>query len=429
MGTYVNGIYNPAIDESGWGDELNDLLAKLGETYINPMLAPYGAVGNGSTDDNTALHNALTAATGGTLTLPPRVFSYSSTLVLPDSTKIVGSGARTVGASSGGTVLKYTGSGAAIQASNTEQSSVSDLQINCTNNTSTVIGIEFLDPVVLSLWQNIVLKGPSTSNGAAIKFSGQSSCTCHNHFDTFEISTWKEGIVMSGFANANQFDNGAILGIGSGYAIDLDKRGTDTLGGADNLFNRIEIDGSTTNGIHIDNSASGNVFVKCAEDGVTTVGVLIGSNGTCTHNNFIACNISPTYTDNQTNQKNLLIGCRGSGIPSTSEGIMIGNAGIYWSSTDQLKTDDSFMVGGEVQIGPYVGGLHGSQGLGVFGNSEFSGNLALGAALDHNGTTVGFFGTNPTTKPTVTGSRGSNAALQSLLTALAGLGLIVDSSS
>lgn len=42
---------------------------------------------------------------------------------------------------------------------------------------------------------------------------------------------------------------------------------------------------------------------------------------------------------------------------------------------------------------------------------------------------VGFYNTTPAAKPTVTGSRGGNAALASLLTALAGLGLITDSSS
>jgi hypothetical protein len=42
---------------------------------------------------------------------------------------------------------------------------------------------------------------------------------------------------------------------------------------------------------------------------------------------------------------------------------------------------------------------------------------------------LGFFGATPASKPTVTGSRGGNAALASLLTALAGLGLIVDNSS
>ena len=42
---------------------------------------------------------------------------------------------------------------------------------------------------------------------------------------------------------------------------------------------------------------------------------------------------------------------------------------------------------------------------------------------------IGFFGSGGTTHPTVTGSRGGNAALASLLTALAGLGLIIDGTS
>jgi hypothetical protein len=52
-----------------------------------------------------------------------------------------------------------------------------------------------------------------------------------------------------------------------------------------------------------------------------------------------------------------------------------------------------------------------------------------GDELLHSGTKVGFYGTTPATKPTVTGSRGGNAALGSLLTQLASLGLLTDSSS
>lgn len=50
-------------------------------------------------------------------------------------------------------------------------------------------------------------------------------------------------------------------------------------------------------------------------------------------------------------------------------------------------------------------------------------NLAMGS------NTMGFYGTTPVVKPTVTGSRGGNAALASLLTALAGQGLLTDSST
>ena len=42
---------------------------------------------------------------------------------------------------------------------------------------------------------------------------------------------------------------------------------------------------------------------------------------------------------------------------------------------------------------------------------------------------VGFYGAAPIAKPAVTGSRGANAALASLLTQLAALGLITDSST
>jgi hypothetical protein len=43
--------------------------------------------------------------------------------------------------------------------------------------------------------------------------------------------------------------------------------------------------------------------------------------------------------------------------------------------------------------------------------------------------TIGAFGATPIVRPTVTGSRGGNAALASLLTALANLGWIIDSTT
>jgi hypothetical protein len=61
----------------------------------------------------------------------------------------------------------------------------------------------------------------------------------------------------------------------------------------------------------------------------------------------------------------------------------------------------------------------------------------LSSSLQGNGTTriqadgtgLGFFGATTAAKPTVTGSRGSNAALTSLLSALNTLGLLTDSST
>lgn len=42
---------------------------------------------------------------------------------------------------------------------------------------------------------------------------------------------------------------------------------------------------------------------------------------------------------------------------------------------------------------------------------------------------IGFYNTNPIAKPTITGSRGGNAALTSLLTQLNALGLVTDSTT
>ncbi len=56
-------------------------------------------------------------------------------------------------------------------------------------------------------------------------------------------------------------------------------------------------------------------------------------------------------------------------------------------------------------------------------------NFFIGSNLRHFGTGLGFYSAAAAAKPTVTGPRGSNAALTSLLTALATLGLITDSTS
>lgn len=59
--------------------------------------------------------------------------------------------------------------------------------------------------------------------------------------------------------------------------------------------------------------------------------------------------------------------------------------------------------------------------------AAFQENLRLGS--DGSAAMTGFFGATPAVKPTVTGSRGGNAALADLLTELATLGLLTDSSS
>ncbi|KAM3102900.1 hypothetical protein ACKFKH_31015, partial [Phormidesmis sp. 146-20] len=69
------------------------------------------------------------------------------------------------------------------------------------------------------------------------------------------------------------------------------------------------------------------------------------------------------------------------------------------------------------------------------GGGYFARNVIVGGQLSasdvfrHNGAFVGFFGAPTITKPAVSGSRGGNAALLSVLTALKNLGLITDSTT
>jgi hypothetical protein len=67
--------------------------------------------------------------------------------------------------------------------------------------------------------------------------------------------------------------------------------------------------------------------------------------------------------------------------------------------------------------------------LEVSGKIYGSAALEIDGDLDHDGSNVGFYAAAPAAKQTVTGSRGGNAALASLLTGLATIGLITDSSS
>jgi hypothetical protein len=67
--------------------------------------------------------------------------------------------------------------------------------------------------------------------------------------------------------------------------------------------------------------------------------------------------------------------------------------------------------------------------LSVTGTFDVTSTATLNGALTHKGASVGFYNTAPIAKPTPTGSRAGNAALASLLTELANLGLITDGTS
>src|SRR5262245_39463499 len=81
MGSYTNGVYVPALGEQGWGEEINDFLTRSGEEYVNVKQAPYGAKGDDSTNDTSAISAAITAAgIGGTVMFPRASYVTTGTL-------------------------------------------------------------------------------------------------------------------------------------------------------------------------------------------------------------------------------------------------------------------------------------------------------------------------------------------------------------
>jgi hypothetical protein len=92
------------------------------------------------------------------------------------------------------------------------------------------------------------------------------------------------------------------------------------------------------------------------------------------------------------------------------------------------------------QFGVYSGGANntviGNRGTGNTNAAVYIGGATnVSLANDNTNTTtalagyIGFYGATPVAKPTVSGAKGSNAALGSLMTALSTLGLVTDSTS
>lgn len=90
------------------------------------------------------------------------------------------------------------------------------------------------------------------------------------------------------------------------------------------------------------------------------------------------------------------------------------------SSTSDLK--DNMVANGLVTDG-------GATPLNLDSGKLTAGEVEIDGALNHDGSTVGFYGTTPIVKPTISGSRGGNVALATVCDVLNHLGLATDIST
>lgn len=123
------------------------------------------------------------------------------------------------------------------------------------------------------------------------------------------------------------------------------------------------------------------------------------------------------------------IGGIGSIVFSGGDVTGVGNAGgeIQINGGDNLDATEGY--GGSIIIQAGLGGGAGVDGEVSLGVQSLGTGVTVSTASIGGAIALGFFGGTPAAKPTVTGSRGGNAALASLLTALATLGLITNNTT
>lgn len=121
----------------------------------------YGAVGDGVTDDTTAIQNAITNNDGRTVYFPPGEYKITSTLNLPKVSQ--GKPARLVGSSRWNTKLKYYGSSPCINAKGTTADRVyfeiHDLNIQNESVEAQVVGIDMEYNTPMSLLNRVAISG------------------------------------------------------------------------------------------------------------------------------------------------------------------------------------------------------------------------------------------------------------------------------
>lgn len=258
------------------------------------VVAHFGAVGDGTTDDSTVLQAAINAS--DFLYFPPGyTFAHATTLVPTNDSIWQFGGMRRYSVSSGGSALKYTGSGKAVNFTGVSNVELQNGKIECTNTAATAV---YLNDSGLVDLTRMTLAGPGSSTGYAIKSEGEVSCQCHNTFKTVHMTGFGTGVSLSGDTNANQFINCYAANMPTG--ISFAKTGTDTFAGSDNLFERFELAGTFTNGLVFADAASHNVFLKIKEDGGFTSSLSVAAS--CAKNLFISSTFSSggTRTDTST---------------------------------------------------------------------------------------------------------------------------------
>jgi hypothetical protein len=303
----TDGTLNAYYQKPDAGIPKSDLAAAVQTTLdtSTPMInvKTYGATGDGSTDDTSAIQDAIDAvpSTGGTVFLPVGTYVVSSTLTIDkDSTTLLGVGAASVIRVSSGALdidaIKI-GNGSTTRS----QCAIRDLRITADGQKTDGRGI-FLDKCFKIWLQNLLIEKQYRS----LQYSNTTEVwlSSSDVRDTKEHGLLLSNDLMSGFdwyITDCVFDNPDVTNVGSGIHWDggetLVVTNVDLLRFSTGLYvnpteghesrfgflNNLIMDTSGDNNVHISNTGSGNTvgltFTNCWSGTAANYGVLIDKPG------------------------------------------------------------------------------------------------------------------------------------------------------
>ena len=475
------------------------------QTVVN--VKDYGAAGNDTTDDTTAIQNALSAGAGKTVYVPPGTYKITDYLTVSAGTLVTGPGTiHQTGTGKAG--LKVNGAGVIIdgltlkgrQASAAYYAGENAVEAIAPNLAGAYTGIEIRN-CTISLWGYAGIQmqfvngfeisgnqiattgyngiavlsgangliqgnrvqgvGPGSSGnmyGISLSYGSTESASNPSTRDVVvdgnivQDVDW-EGIETHGglritFSN-NQilhcktgiaFAQGDITAITGGVVTGnlVDHQTDDVVTGTNYAFQVYGISGYPASGVVI----ADNVFRRhCAGQlSYVTGAVITGNTFDRSRQMCIWIDVEARksiisnnqFIDNWDSSGGWTYAIRSGSGATNSSAVITGNVIARGAMTAGTKVIND--------RGCYFDATPSGISFKLLGN-DFSAIASAGSeaegTVDYIATygglrvtgKVGFYDTVPIAKPTVTGSRGSNAALASLCTALANLGLITNSTS
>lgn len=416
-------------------------------TTLNAVDA--GVVGDGTTDDATALQSVLNSAAtfGLSVTLEPlSVVLVQTTIVVPSGTHLNLNGATIKrGATGSGGLFNLTDKSNIILENGTLDG----------DKASYATATEFRHNIILDNSQNITLRDLKSlrAKGDGVYVGGTTtSCVNVNLFNTICDANHRNGMSIVG-----------VDGLTATGCRFTSTSGTDPQAGVDVEPNRVDqictniaftgctFAGNTKHGFLVAlqtgrTATQGRITLTgCSLDGNTVAGVrLTESEGFKMVGGSLSNNFQGILHDTNTMKSAKFIGVTVE--KNKQHGVAV--TGVY---SDLLVADCTFDLNGQTTTGDGIniapsatstnlrlvsnrsGGATQRNGLTLGANC--SGVAAIGNQYVGNGTaarsgqTVITLDLDEVGKRVITGSRGGNAALAALLTQMAGMGFITDSTS